>query len=134
MAPGEPQTPGVAYGNAVNHLPNDIEQLYQEARAAIAGSAPTAATLCCRKILMHVAVERGGAEGENFTVYVKYLEDQNYIPAGAKAWVDQIRTRGNETNHQIQIKSRPEAEEMIDFTEMLLKVIYDYPSRVPTKN
>jgi hypothetical protein len=130
---GQPQTPGVSYGNPVNHLPGDIDQLYQEARSAIAASSPTAAVLCCRKILMHVAVERGAAEGENFVAYVKYLEDNNFIPAGAKAWVDQIRVKGNETNHEIQIKTRPEAEEMIDFTEMLLKVIYDYPSRVLNK-
>ena len=128
---GHPQTPGVPYGNAVNHLPNDVELLYEEARSAMAASSPTAATLCCRKILMHVAVERGAAEGKNFVTYVEFLEDQNFIPAGAKAWVDQIRTRGNETNHQIQIKTRPAAEEMIDLIEMLLKVIYDYPSRVP---
>lgn len=97
----------------------------------MAAGAPTAAVLCCRKLLMHVAVERKAKEGENFVAYVQYLEDNNFIPAGAKSWVDQIRTRGNEANHEIQIKSRPEAEEMIDFVEMLLKVIYDYPSRVP---
>ena len=45
-------------------------------------------------------------------------------------WI-RFAQRGNEANHEIQIKSRQEAEEMIDFAEMLLRVIYDYPSRVP---
>jgi hypothetical protein len=97
----------------------------------MAAGAPTAAVLCCRKLLMHVAVDRKAKEGESFVIYVQYLEDNHFIPAGAKSWVDQIRTRGNEANHEIQIKTQPEAEEMIDFVEMLLKVIYDYPSRVP---
>ena len=128
---GEHQVPGVPYGNPVKHLPDDIARLYEEARSSMAAGAPTAAVLCCRKLLMHVAVERKANEGQNFVTYVQFLEDNHFIPAGAKSWVDQIRTRGNEANHEIQIKSRPEAEEMIDFAEMLLKVIYDYPSRVP---
>jgi hypothetical protein len=128
---GGRQVPGIPYGNVVRHLPDDIEELYAEARAAIAAGAPTAAVLCCRKLLMHIAVERGAKEDQNFVSYVQYLEEKNCIPVGAKAWVDQIRIKGNETNHQIQIKTQEDGMEMIDFTEMLLKVIYDYPSRVP---
>lgn len=125
---GNEQFPGVAYGNVVRHLPKDIESLYDEARSAII-SAPTATVLCCRKLLMHVAVEKKAEEGKSFEYYVQYLEDNNFIPAGAKGWVDQIRKRGNEANHLIKIKTRAEAEELIDLVEMLLKVIYDYPSR-----
>jgi hypothetical protein len=130
--PFEEQVPGVPYGNAVKHLPDDIGQLYEEARSCMAGAAPTAAALCCRKILMHVAVERKAQEGKSFQHYVDYMDANHYIPAGAKAWVDQIRTKGNEANHEIKISTRKEGEEIVDFTEMLLKVIYDYPSRVPS--
>ncbi len=119
----------MAYGKEVNHLPPDIGVLYNEARAAIAGSAPTAAVLCCRKLLMHVAVEKGAEEGKSFQSYVSHLADNNFIPAGARAWVDEIRTKSNEANHQIVIKTIKEARELIDFVEMLLMVVYDYPSR-----
>ena len=123
------QVPGVGYGKQVNHLPSDIDALYNEARDAIAGSAPTAAVLCCRKLLMHVAVEKGAKEGQSFQSYVNHLADNNFVPAGARAWVDEIRTKSNEANHQIVIKTVQEAEELIDFVEMLLMVVYDYPSR-----
>jgi hypothetical protein len=81
---------------------------------------------------MHVAVEKKAEAGKSFEYYVEYLENKNYIPAGAKGWVDQIRKRGNEANHEIQIKERSEAEELIDLVEMLLKVVFDYPSRGAT--
>jgi len=123
------QVPGVPYANSVRHLPQDIEKLYEEARSAIGSGAPTAAVLACRTLLMHVAVEKGAKEGENFLSYVTYLAEKNFIPAGASAWVDKIRTKGNEANHQIVIKTREEAEEMIEFSEMLLKVVYEYPAR-----
>ncbi len=125
------QVPGVPYGNRVMHLPGDIEKLYEEARSCMAGGAPTAAALCCRKLLMHIAVERKAEEGKSFQHYIDYLDANHYIPAGAKAWVDQIRAKGNEANHEIKINTRAEGEEIVDFTEMLLKVIYEYPSRVP---
>jgi Domain of unknown function (DUF4145) len=123
------QIPGVPYGNVVKHLPSEIEQLYEEASSCMAGGAPTAAALCCRKLLMHIAVERKAEEGKTFQHYVDYLETDHYIPTGAKGWVDQIRTKGNEANHEIKINTRQEGEEIVDFTEMLLKVIYEYPSR-----
>jgi hypothetical protein len=125
------QVPGIPYGNPVKHLPSDIEKLYEEARSCMAGGAPTAAALCCRKLLMHIAVERKAEEGKTFQYYVDYLETNHYIPTGAKAWVDQIRTKGNEANHEIKINTGEEGKEIIDFTEMLMKVIYEYPSRVP---
>lgn len=123
------QLPGVMYGKQVNHLPQDISALYDEARAAIAGSAPTAAVLCCRKLLMHVAVEKGAEEGKSFQSYVNYLADKNFVTADAHAWVDKIREMGNEANHQIVTKTDQEAKELIDFVEMLLMVVYDYPTR-----
>ena len=130
FTPGIRQSfPGVPYANSVRHLPQDIEKLYEEARSAIGSGAPTAAVLACRTLLMHVAVEKGAKEGENFLSYVTYLAEKNFIPAGASAWVDKIRTKGNEANHQIVIKTREEAEEMIEFSEMLLKVVYEYPAR-----
>src|SRR5437764_14330723 len=46
------QLPGAPYGEAVAHLPVDVDALYQEARNSMAVSAHTGAVLLCRKILI----------------------------------------------------------------------------------
>ena len=125
------QMPGAAFGDAVSDVPDkSIEDLYNEARAATSASAYTAAVLCCRKLLMHVAVAKGAKPGATFVEYVQYLADKNYIPPDARDWVDHIRTKGNEANHEIKIMSRVEAEELISFAEMLLKLIFQFPAAV----
>jgi hypothetical protein len=48
----------------------------------------------------------------------------------AKGWVDRIRTQGNEAAHEIVLKTKEEADEILTFLEMLLKFIYEFPGRV----
>jgi hypothetical protein len=123
------QTPGAVFGNPVNDIQDkSVESLYDEARSATAAGAYTAAVLCCRKVLMHIAVSRGAKAGESFISYVQYLADKNYIPPDARDWVDHIRTKGNEANHEIAIMAKADAEELISFLEMLLKVIFEFPA------
>jgi hypothetical protein len=45
--------------------------------------------------------------------------------------VDHIRKKGNEATHEIALMGQADAEELIGFTEMLLKFIYEFPARVP---
>jgi hypothetical protein len=125
------QFPGVKFGNHVAHLPKEIEQLYGEARAAMSSQAYTPAVLACRKILMNVAVSLGAKAGEPFVSYVQFLADQGYIPPNGKHWVDHIRTKSNEANHEITLMSKDEAEKLITFVEMMLKFIYELPNVVP---
>jgi hypothetical protein len=125
------QIPGVAYGNAVEHLPSDIASLYNEARNCIAVGATTASVLACRKLLMNIAVQKGAKANQTFASYVDYLQDNHYVPAGSKAWVDHIRSKGNEANHEIALMSCDDAEELVSFAEMLLKIIYEFPNKVP---
>jgi hypothetical protein len=125
------QIPGSRFGNEVGALPDEIAALYREARDATAASAYTAAVLCCRKILMHVAVANGAKENISFLAYVEYLADSGYVPPNGKGWVDHIRKRGNDANHEIVLMKREDAEELVAFTEMLLKFVYEFPSRVP---
>lgn len=77
---------------------------------------------------MHIAVAKGAPAGDDFIKYVEYLADNHFIPPDAKQWVDHIRKKGNEANHQINIMSQNEAEELIIFCEMLLKLIYEFPA------
>jgi hypothetical protein len=123
--------PGVAPGNEVQHLPLELEQLYREARNCCSVSAFTASVLASRKLLMNIAVQQGAKEGLKFIEYVEYLAANGFIPPNGKGWVDHIRKKGNEATHEIALMSQPDSEELISFSEMLLKFIYEFPSRVP---
>lgn len=125
------QVPGVAPGNEVSNVPDETGRLYKEARQCVAIGSPTAAVLAARKLLMHIAVEEGAEPGGNFIGYVEYLASNGYVPPRGKGWVDHIRKKGNEANHEIKLMSADDAIELISFSEMLLKFIYELPSRVP---
>lgn len=124
------QIPGISYGEYVHSLPKQIEDLYSEIRQSTSAGAFTAAVLSCRKMLMHLAVEKGANQGKPFIFYVEYLVDNHFAPPGSKPWVDKIRNTGNEANHEIKIMSQTEAIELINFIEMLLKFIYEFPNKI----
>jgi hypothetical protein len=132
--PSGNQTPGVTFGNPVSEIPDkSVEDLYTEARKTSGTGSYTAAVLCCRKLLMHIAVSKGAKEGDTFVNYVQFLSDNNYIPPDARDWVDHIRKKGNEANHEINIMSKDDAQELLSFIEMLLKIIYEFPAMIKKK-
>ena len=61
-------------------------------------------------------------EGKNFITYVKYLADKGFVPPHGKGWVDHIRTKGNEANHEIALMHAADAEELLMFTEIAPQV------------
>ena len=87
--------------------------------------------MICRKILMNIAVDKGAKSGKGFYDYVEYLDQKNFIPPDGKEWVDYIRKRGNEANHEIQLMEAEDAQALIYFVEMLLRFIYQFPNMVP---
>lgn len=125
------QYPGVPPGNEVENLPTELKQLYLESRTCCSVNAFTASVLATRKMLMNIAVNQGAKEGLHFVQYVKYLADSGFVPPNGKGWVDHIRKKGNEATHEIALMTKRDAEELISFTEMLLKFIYEFPSRIP---
>lgn len=128
------QTPGTIYGNSVLDIDDEkVKTLYDETRRCFGNNAYTAIVLCCRKLLMHIAVAKGAKEGKNFIEYVEYLSDNNYIPPDAKSWVDHIRKKGNEANHEIVIMEKEDAKDLLDFVGMLLKIIYEFPANIKKK-
>lgn len=123
------QTPGKRFGNDVGGIDDQgVASLYAEARDCFSRNAFTAAVLSCRKLLMHIAVAKGDSAGKNFIEYVEYLSARGYVPPDAKTWVDCIRTKSNEANHEIVIMSEEEAKDLILFVEMLLKLVYEFPA------
>jgi len=128
------QYPGVAFGNKIENIPEEnIEKLYDETRQCVSVQAFTSSAMASRKLLMNIAVQKGAKEGLSFKEYVEYLDAQHYIPPDGKDWVDQIRQKGNEANHEIKLMEKEDAEELITFIEMLLKFIYEFPSKVKKK-
>lgn len=128
------QTPGVTFGNEVKDIDDQsVNKLYNEARKCTGDNAFTAAVLCCRKLLMHIAVSKGAEEGKKFIEYVEYLSEKNFIPPDAKDWVDHIRNKGNEATHDIVIMDKEAATDLIDFVEMLLKLVYEFPANIKKK-
>lgn len=128
------QYPPVVFGNRVQSLPSkEIESLYNEARRCTGVRAYTAAVLACRKLLMNIAVQKGADEGKRFIEYVEYLADRGYVPPNGKGWVDHIRKKGNEATHEIALMDEDDAKDLITFIEMLLKFIYEFPSKITPK-
>jgi hypothetical protein len=125
------QYPGEKFGNTVESLPKDVDSLYAEARSSISAGAYTGATLICRKILMHIAVEKGAAKDKSFQFYVEYLASAGYVPPDGKGWVDHIRAKGNEATHEIVVTQEADAKELLSFLEMLLRFVYEFPARIP---
>ncbi|WP_074847302.1 DUF4145 domain-containing protein [Pseudomonas marginalis] len=126
-----PQFPGLLPGSPVANLPESIEALYNEARQCAAAGAFTGAVLLCRKLLMNIGVAQGAPEGEPFISYVNYLANAGFIPPNGRGWVDHIRKKGNEATHEIALMSGGDAVDLISFAEMLMKFIYEFPSKIP---
>ncbi len=125
------QIPGAFFGSSVSGIEEkEIEELYNEARRAYSESCFTAVVLCSRKLLMHLAVSKGAEEGLSFVKYVDYLDTNHYVPPGSKSWIDKIREKGNEANHEIAIMTKAEAEDILSFCEMLLKILFEFPSKL----
>jgi len=83
---------------------------------------------------MNIAVSKGAKEGLKFAEYVQYLADKGFVPPDGKAWVDHIRKKGNEATHQIAIMTKEDAQDLITFIEMLLKLIYEFPKAIERKD
>jgi len=82
---------------------------------------------------MHIAVEKGARANEPFAFYVDYLATNHHISPDAKEWVDHIRLKGNEANHEIKLSSEEDAKDLVAFCSMLLKTIFEFPAAIRKK-
>lgn len=121
-------TPGAIYGRKINHLPKDIEGVYDEARRCFSISAYNSVIMCCRKLLMHVACENGAGKDLAFGKYVQYLKDNGYVARPTFKLADAILTYGNIANHQLETYGQSDAVNIMLFTEAILKNIYELPN------
>lgn len=133
FAPNGVRYPAPAFGTPVESVPAELAALFEEARRCTSTNAFTAAVLICRKMLINIAVAEGAKTGLKFIEYVNFLAEKGYVPPNGKGWVDHIRKRGNEATHEIALMGETDARELVVFTEMLLKFIYEFPSMVPSQ-
>lgn len=126
------QWPGAKEGAPISNLPPDVQAIYEEARSGIAANAFTGTVMLCRKLLMHTAVGKGAEENKSFQHYVQWLIDEHYAPRGAEVWLDYIRARANDANHEIVVMTKDDAVGVLRFTEALLRGVYELPNLVPS--
>jgi len=116
---------------SVEGLPEDVRAAFSEACKCLEVSAFTACELLCRKILMHVAVDKGAKEGDSFKAYIDYLSAEGYVTPPMRPWVTLIRDHGNRSTHDLATPTQERAEGTLMFTAELLRLIYemDYMAR-----
>lgn len=121
--------PAPKLGEDVDGLPADVNTAYEEARKTSGSGAYTSCELICRKILMHIAADKGADEGKAFIAYLDFLKTTGYITPPMMPWVDLIRSHGNESTHRLQPASRERAMNTLAFTTQLLKLVYEMDHR-----
>jgi hypothetical protein len=117
-------------GRSIKKLPNDIEALYSEMRKASADGAYSLVVMGGRKLLMHIAVSLGAEEGKKFVQYVSYLETNHYTPPKSSTWVQEIKDMGNESNHELVVSAKDDADKIIKFLDLLMTFNYEFADEV----
>jgi hypothetical protein len=116
--------PATEPGEPVQGLPDDVDEAWQEARQSLGAGAFAASQLVCRKVLMHVAVEKGAKTGLSFAEYIDFLAASGYVTPPMRPWVDFIRQAGNSATHELEPHDKDRALSTLAFTQQLLTLIY----------
>ena len=115
---------------SINHLPTDIESLFNECKSAFSVGAYTCCVISARTLMANIAVEQGDSAGKSFVEYVNYLQT-NCLPSRTNnSWVDKIRQLGNESTHKLVIADKESAELAIKFIIAILKNVYEFPNSI----
>jgi hypothetical protein len=125
LTPERGLLPAARPGANLEGLPGDVRRAYDEARSTASVNAWTSVEMMCRKILMHVAVDKGAKGNQTFAAYLTYLQEKGYISPVMAGWVDLIRKHGNEAVHELPEVSEQRARSTLIFTEQLLRMTYE---------
>ena len=89
--PDGTQYPGSKFGAEIQDISDEtVKDLYDEARKCYSANAFTASVMCCRKLLMNIAVAKGDKEGKKFVQYVVYLDENHYTPPDSKECLPRV--------------------------------------------
>ncbi|MCR4399425.1 MAG: DUF4145 domain-containing protein [Syntrophomonadaceae bacterium] len=130
---GNMRVPAAMFGRHVSKVSDPgVAAMYDEARRCIGCGAYTAAVMCCRKLLLHVAVAQGASPDMPFHECIDFLAQRHFIPANVREWADRLRAAESEASHEIAIMSEDDARVLVSLVEMLLTIVYEFPARIET--
>lgn len=118
--------PNSIQGKLIKKLPEDVEKCYNEARLAFSIGAYTGAVMLFRKILMNLSVVEGAKAGGSFAGYVTYLCDNGFVHKKQIQQAEHLKKLGNDANHQLESRTKEEAEDLLHFVELLLMNNYEF--------
>lgn len=117
----------VRFGN----LPDMVSAVWLEAQKCATAGAFTGAVMLCRKLLMHVAVEKGADDDKSFAFYIRYLDSEGWLPSqtGTER-VTRLKKIASEANHLIVMMSAADCKQVFAFTALLLDLVYELPAKM----
>ena len=92
--------------------------------------------MMCRKLLFHIAVEKGLAAQDahgrapTFAACLQHLREVGLLTPPLEPWVAHIRDVGNEANHDLAAIDAESATRVATFTRQLLVTTYEMPHRM----
>ena len=114
------EIPASLPGRPIKKLPQIVNQVYEEARKCISAGAYTAAVMVLRKILMNIAVVEGAETNLKFFQYVEYLCAEGIVHKKQQKQAEEIKNLGNAANHEIESRTKSDAEKMLKLIELIL--------------
>ncbi|HLO98472.1 MAG TPA: DUF4145 domain-containing protein [Fimbriimonas sp.] len=119
-------------GEVISSVPSPAKELYQEIRGCMQVGAFTGAVALCRTMIAHISHDKLGTKRDDtFQNHLKALYDSELLAKGQRDWIDSIKDSAGKGIHDLEIIKRDEAESIFEFTQMMLKIMYDYPARKP---
>ena len=111
------------------YLPPSIHKMYAEDLLQVTGS-PRHSVIACRALIEAACKDKLGVTNKRLVDLIADLGDQGIITKDLTTMAHNIRSIGNDAVHDSDPISREESKELIDFTKLLLEIIYTYPERV----
>lgn len=120
--------PYIIQGKEIKNLPENIKNIFNEARTCFGAGAYTATVMLLRKIMMNLAVEEGASSDSNmgFSAYVKYLCDNGVVHKKQHQQAEKIKQLGNDANHKIEERSKEDATLILGLISLILVNNYEH--------
>jgi len=117
-------------GRQIEKLPDNIKNIFDEARTCLGAGAYTATVMLLRKILMNIAVTEGAEENLKFFQYVEYLCSEGVVHKRQKKQAEDVKNLGNAANHEIESRTKEDAEKMLSLISLILTNNYELADEV----
>ncbi len=118
------QTP---FGPGIDGLPADVAGAWREAGTAFSLGAFTAAEMMCRKLSMHVAVDKEGCKaGRKLCRACRQVrESGRHRLWPSTCLIDHVKNRGNTANHDLPASDEAASRLTLKVTQHLLQGVYE---------